>query len=301
MKRLLYTFLFLGTIFGCSKTDTTPVTPKPIADFSWTDANGTIQFTSNSKNADSYQWDFGDNLGKSTSQNPKYTFEYKGDYQVKLIAKGAGGEAEAINTIKITTGKEPKPIPNFDIKDLGKGKFQFTNKSKYADTYEWDFGDKTTIVKDSDTEHQYYDNAKFKVTLTTIGKGGKEIKTQEVEAKDVPDPRDIFVGIWSGNYRVTSNKKNSTFVAEGTGRKTFSKSNFNKTLLFTASGGVAHSNIWETAIVTNNTITWEVMDTPYTNNKGKAELSSDGKILNVTENAIFDNETLIYVYVLTKQ
>ncbi len=297
MKKLIYTFLFLETILGCSKTETTP---KPTSDFSWIELNGVVQFTNTSKNADSYQWDFGDNLGKSTSQNPKYTFEYKGDYQVKLIAKGAGGEAESVNTLKITTGKDPKPLPNFDIKDLGKGKFQFTNKSKYADTYEWDFGDKTNISKDENVEHQYYDNAKFKVTLIAKGKGGTDTKVQEIEAKDIPDPRDIFVGIWTGNYRVTSNKKNSTFVAEGTRRLTFSKSTFNKTLLFSASGPPAHSDIWETSVVINSTFTWDIIDTPYTTVKGKAELSSDGKVLNVTENVIYDNEILTYVSILIK-
>ena len=131
MKQQLYLLILLATIFGCSKTDTTPVTPKPTSDFLWTDTNGSIQFTNNSKNADSYQWDFGDNIGKSTSQNPKYTFEFKGSYQVKLTAKNSVGENEAINTVTVTTGKDPAPIADFNWSETN-GVVTFTNKSQFA-------------------------------------------------------------------------------------------------------------------------------------------------------------------------
>jgi PKD repeat protein len=285
MKKLLYTFLFLGTFLGCSKIETTPITPKPTADFSWTESiGGTVQFTNNSKNADSYQWDFGDNLGKSTSQNPKYTFEYKGDYQVKLTARNAGSEVEAINTVKISTGKEPKPIANFDVKDLGKGNFQFTNTSQYADTYLWDFGDNTTPSKDKDVQHQYFANAKFKITLTATGKGGVNSKSVEVEAKDVPDPRDVFVGNWAGPCRLEINGK---FDSEGKSQKfTITKSSFANTLIISANGQSGGSFTFgnHEATVIGNKMTYDFTTT--IQSIGEGIISSDGKTLNLINNSI---------------
>jgi PKD repeat protein len=204
MKRQLYLFLLLATIFGCSKTETIP-TPKPTSDFTWKEsANGTVQFTNTSKNADSYQWDFGDNIGKVTSQNPSYTFEFKGSYQVKLVAKNSVGEAEAINTVNITTGKDFVPVANFEITNLGKGELQFVNKSKNADTYEWDFGDKTSISKNENVSHQYLANAKYTITLKVTGKGGTNSKSIEYEVKDIPIPeqRDKFIGTWNRVYSI---------------------------------------------------------------------------------------------------
>jgi PKD repeat protein len=220
MTRLIYTFLLLGTIFGCSKTETAP-TPKPTADFSWKEStNGTVQFTNASKNGDSYQWDFGDNIGKSTSQNPSYTFEFKGSYQVKLIAKNTVGESEATSTVNITTGKDLAPIANFEITNLGKGQLQFVNKSKNADTYEWDFGDKTSISKNENVSHQYLANAKYTITLKATGKGGVNTKTLEYEITDIPIPeqRDKFIGTWNRAYSISGqsgeNKQSNILITK---------------------------------------------------------------------------------------
>lgn len=192
-------------ILGCSKTETAP-TPKPTADFSWKEStNGTVQFTNTSKNTDTYIWDFGDNIGKSTTQNPSYTFELKGSYQVKLVAKNAVGESIATSTVNITTGKDLAPIANFEITSLGKGQLQFVNKSKNADTYEWDFGDKSTISKNENVSHQYPANAKYTITLKASGKGGVNTKALEYEITDIPIPeqRDKFIGTWNRVYSIS--------------------------------------------------------------------------------------------------
>jgi PKD repeat protein len=194
MEKRLYLLLLLGVIFGCSKSDTITVMPKPTADFSWTDTNGSVQFTNNSKNADSYQWDFGDNIGKSTSQNPKYTFEYKGNYQVKLTAKGAGGETEAINTILVTTGKDPAPIADFTWSEAN-GVVAFINKSQFATSYSWDFGDGSTKNIDVNPKYTFKRNQKYNVILTANGKGGTNSKTTEIEVKNAPIivPTNIYI------------------------------------------------------------------------------------------------------------
>jgi PKD repeat protein len=145
MKKQLFTFFAVLLFFNsCSKQEPTPIviSPKPIADFTWLESsNGEVKFTNSSKNATSYQWDFGDN-SKATAENPSHTYIFKGDYTVKLIAKSDVGEVSAENTLLIKTGKDSPPIADFTFAET-KGEVQFTNSSKFGESYQWDFGDGT--------------------------------------------------------------------------------------------------------------------------------------------------------------
>jgi hypothetical protein len=63
----------------------------PLASFTY-EANGReVTFTSTSKNAKTFAWDFGDG-GTSTEENPVHTYDVYGDYTVKLTVTGDGGE-----------------------------------------------------------------------------------------------------------------------------------------------------------------------------------------------------------------
>ena len=51
-------------------------------------------------NTNSWQWDFGDNLGYSTAQNPSYTYpEEVSQYQIFLKVRNAAGCADSIYKI----------------------------------------------------------------------------------------------------------------------------------------------------------------------------------------------------------
>lgn len=104
MKKLLFAALTLMFIGSCSKKDSTPTTPAPTVDFSYTGANvpapATVTFTSSTTNATSYLWDFGDN-GSSTDANTQHIYTAGGVYTVKLTATGAGGSTSTTKTVNI--------------------------------------------------------------------------------------------------------------------------------------------------------------------------------------------------------
>ncbi len=80
-------------------------TPLPVADFSWVDmGGGTVQFTNLSENADSVEWNFGDNdLMPTTSneENPSFTYPAQGDYLVTLTVFNDCGSDQVTQTVEV--------------------------------------------------------------------------------------------------------------------------------------------------------------------------------------------------------
>ena len=76
----------------------------------------------------------------------------------------------------------------------------FTNSSKDADTYAWDFGDDGTSAEMSPV-HTYSENGDYSVSLTATGEGGEDIMTQTVTI-DVS----AFLGTWliDSTYQVAT-------------------------------------------------------------------------------------------------
>lgn len=66
----------------------------PTANFSFSVTDLTVSFTNASSGATSYLWDFGDNVGTSTDENPTYTYGEEGIYTVKLTATNSDGSTE---------------------------------------------------------------------------------------------------------------------------------------------------------------------------------------------------------------
>lgn len=90
----------VAVFWGCKEEETIP---KPTASFTYSidaDTGGVVTFTNTSKNADSYQWDFGDGTF-STLKDPVKTYMEDGDYTVSLVATNLGGSTEAKETISI--------------------------------------------------------------------------------------------------------------------------------------------------------------------------------------------------------
>ena len=68
------------------------------SDFSNTEvcATNTTQFTDKSTCAKSWKWDFGDGVGTSTAQNPKYVYKKGGKYKVKLVTTNYCGRTDTL-------------------------------------------------------------------------------------------------------------------------------------------------------------------------------------------------------------
>jgi PKD repeat protein len=143
MKKIAILFFFFTFIvLGCKEK-----IPAPAAKFSTNiGTKGQVLFNNQSTDANSYQWDFGDGIGKSTEQNPSYTYAKPGRYTISLKATGAGGDAQAQNTIDIAGVKSTAA---FSFTYLANGEVQFANQSANADAYNWTFeGNGTSTQKD---------------------------------------------------------------------------------------------------------------------------------------------------------
>ena len=101
-----------------------------------------------------WQWDFGDGLGTDTAQNPSYTYNPSGTYNVTLVVQSVQGCWDTI-TVPVsiqgppTAGFNSSPASvkvneNFNFSD-----FSFTN----IINWDWDFGD--TIGTSTD-QHPIY-------------------------------------------------------------------------------------------------------------------------------------------------
>jgi PKD repeat protein len=101
-----------------------------------------VEFTNESKNAENFQWNFGDG-GSSSEVNPSYVFDESGIYTVILRMTGKNG---MIYTIQEDFHIFENPEAIFELDENAKldGPVNFYNYSKSAQYYEWDFGDKQT-------------------------------------------------------------------------------------------------------------------------------------------------------------
>ncbi|OHX64467.1 PKD domain-containing protein [Flammeovirga pacifica] len=77
---------------GCSEDDEVPALASVVAKFDYEVSNesvapATVTFTNTSIAATTYKWDFGIENATSTDENPEFTYEDFGTYEVTLIAK----------------------------------------------------------------------------------------------------------------------------------------------------------------------------------------------------------------------
>lgn len=69
-----------------------------------------VAFTNTSANATTYEWDFGDGIGTSQSENPTYTYSEPGTYMVTLVAS-KNGQSDTFSAEIVTTA-DPNLISN---------------------------------------------------------------------------------------------------------------------------------------------------------------------------------------------
>ncbi|HEY3363403.1 MAG TPA: PKD domain-containing protein [Methanosarcina sp.] len=153
------------------------VTELPVADFKMNTSSGydplTVQFTDKSAYAATWSWDFGDGA-TSTEKNPIHTYLKAGTYTVKLTVTSATKQTSS----KLDTVTVVPVLPEADFKsNVTKGNapltVQFTDNSKHATGWKWDFGDGATSDKQNPV-HTYSVAGDYTVTLTASNAEGTD-------------------------------------------------------------------------------------------------------------------------------
>ncbi len=206
----------------------------------------TVSFTNRSQYADRYEWIFGDpasgDKNGSTDENPVHTYLNPGKYMVTLTAYNQSTAVSGVSMQEVVI-QEPilDPVANFDISYTGRHApldVTFTNQSKHAESYRWDFGDvgsKNNGSAGTHPVHRYEKAGIFKITLEVrsakTGKTHQVTKEITIEQKyhtylkkfGKPGSDEIVRSLISsgdGQYLALVNEQNSTstlltFDAEG--------------------------------------------------------------------------------------
>lgn len=163
-----------------SETQYITVNSGPSAGYTFAVTNYTqVDFTNNSSNAISYQWDFGDG-NSSLEANPQHIYAGDGLYAVQLIATNDCGSDTTETLLEIAT----PPVPGFSA-DVTSGcaplTVQFTDASSANTTgWSWTFEGGTPA---SSTEQnpvvEYLSPGVFGVTLTVSNGAGENSEITE--------------------------------------------------------------------------------------------------------------------------
>lgn len=151
------------------------------ADFNFTvsaNNNGTVTFENTSTGADTYSWDFGDESGTSTEENPTHVYGNTGTYTVTLSATGFGGTNETTKMVGVTLNIV---VAEFEFVVAGddSGKVSFTNNSSNGNAFSWEFGDGSTST-DANPVHTYSESGRYTVTLNVTGDSGSDNTSNDV-------------------------------------------------------------------------------------------------------------------------
>ncbi|MDD3041326.1 PKD domain-containing protein, partial [Bacteroides sp.] len=260
----------IGTVN--TTTDTIKVYGTPVVDFSASSIAGetplTVDFTDESENAVEWSWDFnGDGVEDSTKQNDSFTYETPKTYTVTLTVKNEGGtQKTATKTITVYGIPVADFTPSTTEGDAPLN-VQFTDKSKYAISWAWDFDGDGNVdsTKQNDT-FTYNNKGIYTVNLTVkneIGTVNTTTDTIKVYGTPVADfsaspiagETPLTVDFtdksenaveWSWDFNgdgvEDSTKKNDSFTYE-------TPENYTVTLIVKNEGGTSNSKTKENFII----------------------------------------------------
>ena len=209
-------------------TVTNPQVPAPVAGFDMSTQTGevplTLQLTNTSTgNIETYLWDFdGDNITDSILESPTTTITTPGEYQIRLIVIGPGGQDETTQTITAVNPPDA-PVASFTASTVSGDAplaVNFTNTtSGDATSYAWDFNgdgqiDETTVSP----SFTFNDPGTYTVTLTATGPGGSTTATEiiSVTAPLAAPVADFDAAPLIGEVPLTVNFTNTSVGSEMT-------------------------------------------------------------------------------------
>ncbi|TAF33758.1 MAG: PKD domain-containing protein [Cytophagales bacterium] len=154
-----------------------------------------------------YLWNFGDST-TSTLANPTHKYKRKGIFNVTLKVFNPGEDslvlALPLNTdvLPLSSRFEYSGGPEGILADFTR--ILFTNNSKYANNYLWDFGN-GDVSREKDPTYTYTTAGTYTVKFFAIcGVGGDTtVSAQTIKVQAPPKPRAGFVvQVAQDNYRV---------------------------------------------------------------------------------------------------
>ena len=164
----------------------------PVAKFSANTTSGTVpltvSFTDSSENADIWAWEFGDGNTDSTAGSTTHTYTTAGIYIVNLTVTNStsSNTNKTSETITVSPSSSGSVTPTADFEaNVTSGdvplKVNFTDKSKNADTWAWDFNEDGNVDSTSQNPTYTYSTAgTYNVTLT-VKNGTEENSTTKVD------------------------------------------------------------------------------------------------------------------------
>jgi len=228
--------------------------PAPVAAFNANPTSGlaphAVDFKDlSSNNPTSWSWSFGDG-GTSASQNPSYTYDSAGTYEITLTATNAAGSDSETKTNYVTVSDPPAaPVADFSGSPTSGSNpltVEFVDLSNNTPTsWSWSFGDGGTSSLQNPS-HIYTTEGSFEVGLTVTNAGGSNVETKSSYITVTPQtnstpPRANFYGTptlgqspltvefadlseddpshwaWSFGDGTESSEKNPTHVYESAG------------------------------------------------------------------------------------
>jgi methanogen extracellular protein (TIGR04279 family)/PGF-pre-PGF domain-containing protein/uncharacterized repeat protein (TIGR01451 family) len=164
----------------------------PVANFtkSVTSSNAplSVRFTDTSENAVTWLWNFGDGAS-STEQNPIHTYSAEGNYNVILTVSNEKGTNSKLAILTVSGKPVPVlPVANFSSNITGGYaplSVQFTDLSKNANGWLWNFGDGNTSVLQNPL-HTYFTSGTYPVNLTVSNDNGTSLKSTPISVLQNP-------------------------------------------------------------------------------------------------------------------
>jgi gliding motility-associated-like protein len=133
-------------------------------------------FTNTSIGGSQFTWNFGDG-STSTEENPIHLYSIPGTYTIKMVATDPN-TCNKIDSTQQTIVVSASPTAAFTYSPQvpkENQEYTFTNFSRAAVLYKWDFGDGDTIVTtklDTTIKHTFNATATFNVCLTAYNEYG---------------------------------------------------------------------------------------------------------------------------------
>ncbi|NSL87121.1 PKD domain-containing protein [Chitinophaga sp. Mgbs1] len=135
----------------------------------------TLDFKADSKNADKWQWSFGDG-SSSAEQNPKHTFSTQGSFHVNVTATNKSGcSSRADGYVYVSNTTVEAYSNNTDgCEGLKANYYAYvsSNSNDEIKKYTWNFGDGTPASNEASPQHEYSKAGVYRATLTYETKNG---------------------------------------------------------------------------------------------------------------------------------